>query len=401
MGDEWQPEAVIRLRLDRLKKDYIEYISVNTEKIDSNIPVFFGQVITALDKTLPELGSDLFDKFIDAMAFAVLDASKQSNDIPFIEKVFENALRSKRGNRGRTIYDILLGMKMINTGKYAEAAEQLKKYRTIDVIICPSVAYCYFVLSTQQTTAEVPEGIQRPNNMALAAREQMIELVRLKPPINRLQDLEIAEDPRINKIFWFMIKQAIEWFPSEREFIRIGVEKASRDGKRDIKEELLNIAIERFYKDMFFLRELYKLKLENRDAGGVAGVVKQMTQQYPDDLEPLYYGLKLSIITLRPDTYSVFRKLAVKKNIPLSALLLMDYLLEMMSGKQAEAAACMEEIRKRFKPQHYFVTLLEYVAHDFQSEDAKKVKRAKKAVFDAIDQYCIKLLKIEAPNGKI
>jgi hypothetical protein len=42
------------------------------------------------------------------------------------------------------------------------------------------------------------------------------------------------------------------------------------------------------------------------------------------------------------------------------------------------------------------VTLLEYVAHDFQSDDTKKVKRAKKAMFDAIDQYCMKLLKIEA-----
>ncbi|MEN6396318.1 MAG: hypothetical protein ABFC78_07535 [Methanoregula sp.] len=398
MGEEWQPEAVIRLRLDRLKKEYIEYINVNSEKIDANIPVFFGQVISSLDKAIPGISNELFDKFIDAVTFAVLETSKSSEDIPYIEKVFENALRSKRGNRGRTIYDILLGMKMINTGKYAEAADQLKKYRSIDVIICPAVAYCYFVLSTQQVPVENDSGslTQRPNNMALASREQMIELVRLKPPINRLQDLEIAEDPRINKIFWFMIKQAIEWFPSEREFIRIGIEKATRDGKRDIKEELLNIAIERFYKDMFFLRELYKLKLENRDAGGVAGVVKQMTQQYPDDLEPLYYGLKLSIITLRPDTYSVFRKLAVKKNIPASALLLLDYSFEMMSGKQVEAAACMDDIKKRFGLQHYFVTLLEYVAHDFQSDDLKKVRRAKKALFDSIDQYCIKLLKIEA-----
>ena len=194
-----------------------------------------------------------------------------------------------------------------------------KKYRSVDVIICPAIAYCHFVLSTQQTPVERVGGPQRPNNMSLAAREQMIELIRLNPPINRLQDLEIAEDPRIIKIFWFMIKQAIEWFPSEREFIRIGIEKASRDGKRDIKEELLNIAIERFYNDMFFLRELYKLKLENRDAGGVAGVVKQMTQQYPDDIEPIYYGLKLSIITSRMDTYFRFRKLAVNKSIPAQA----------------------------------------------------------------------------------
>jgi len=393
MGEEWQPEAVIRLKLERLKKEFVEYIAANSDKIDANIPVFFGQVIASLDKTLPDLSDDLYDQFIDAMAFAVLETSKKSEDIPFVEKLFDYALRNKRGTRNRAVYDILLGMKMINTGKYAEGAEQLKKYRSVDAIICPAMAYCYFVLSTQQ--AVVDRGAPRPNDMSLAAREQMIELVRLNPPINRLQDFEIVEDPRINKIFWFMIKQAIDWFPSEREFIRIGIEKAAKDGKRDIKEELLNIAIERFYNDMFFLRELYKLKLENRDAGGIAGVVKQMTQQYPDDIEPVYYGIKLSIITSRMDTYFRFRKLAVAKNISPLALLLLDYSFEMMSGKRAEAAACMDEIKKRVGTQHYFVTLLEYVGHDFQSDDVKKVKRAKKALFDAIDQYCMKLLKIE------
>ena len=61
------------------------------------------------------------------MAFAVLEASKRSDDIPFVEKLFDYALRNKRGNRNRAVYDILLGMKMINTGKYAEGAEQAQK----------------------------------------------------------------------------------------------------------------------------------------------------------------------------------------------------------------------------------------------------------------------------------
>lgn len=395
MGEEWQPEAVYRLKLDRLKKDFIEYIYANSERIDANIPVFFGHVIASLDKTLPGLSDELYDQFIDAMAFAVLEASKKSEDIPFVEKLFDYAMRNKRVSRNRVVYDILLGMKMINTGKYAEGAEQLKKYRNVDALICPAVAYCFFVLSTQQSPIEISSEGQRLKDMALAAREQMMDLVRINPPINRLQDLEITEDPRINKIFWFMIKKAIDWFPSERAFLRIGLEKATRDNRRDLKEELLNIAIERFYNDMFFLRELYKLKLENRDAGGVAGVVKQMTQQYPDDPEPIYYGLKLSVITSRPDTYFKFRKLAASKNFPVRALVLLDYAFEVMSGKQVEAAACMDEIKKRFGPQNYFVTLLEYVAHDFQSDDTKKVKRAKKAIFDAVDQYCSTLLKID------
>ena len=220
----------------------------------------------------------------------------------------------------------------------------------------------------------------------------MIELVRIEPPVNRLRELDITEDPGINKIFWFMIKQAIDWFPSEREFFRIGLEKAAKDGKREIREELLSIAIERFYNDMYFLRELYKHKLENRDAGGVAGVVKQMTQQYPDDLEPIYYGLKLSIMTTRVETYYRFRKLAVLKNIPQNALLVLDFAFELMSGKQDEALACLEEIKIKFGARHYYATLLEYVAHDFLSDDEKKVKQAKKAMIDSIDQYLPKVI---------
>ena len=198
--------------------------------------------------------------------------------------------------------------------------------------------------------------------------------------------MEVADDPRINKIFWFMINQAIEWFPSEREFLRIGIEKASRDESKDIKEDLLRIAIGRFHNDMDFLRELYKLKLENRDAGGVAGVIKQMTQQRPDDIEPVYYGMLFSIVTARVDAYHHFRKLAVQKKIPANAPLLLDVAFEIMAGKPFEVRACLDEIHVKFGPQHYFVTLLEYVAAHFFSDDEKKVKRAKKALIDAIDQ---------------
>jgi hypothetical protein len=85
----------------------------------------------------------------------------------------------------------------------------------------------------------------------------------------------------------------------------------------------------------------------------------------------------------------------LSKNIPKNALLLLDYAFELVNGKQHEALACLDEIRMKFGAQHYYVTLLEYVAHDFLSDDEKKVKQAKKAIIDSIDQYCMKLLKIK------
>jgi hypothetical protein len=395
MVEEWQPDAIIRLKLDQIKHDFFDYIDKNIDKIDENIPVFYGHVIATLEKNLPEISDELHDQFIDNITVRVLNTSKRSDDLIFIEKLFDYAERNKHNKKGRAIYDIMLGIRMVDLGKYPEAMEMLKKYRTADVLILPALAYCYLVpaLKTGENISS-EELIRGPTPAALAAREQMIELVRLKPPVNRLKEMGIGDDPGINKIFWFMLKQAIEWFPSEREFLRIGIEKATKDGRKDIREELLSTAIERFFDDMYFLRESYKLKLESRDAGGVAGIVRQMTQQYPDELEPVYYGLKLAIITNREDVYHKFRKLALSKNIPKNALLLLDFVFELVNGKQHEALACLDEIRMKFGTQHYYVTLLEYVAHDFLSDDEKKVKQAKKAIIDSIDQYCMKLLKI-------
>ena len=396
MDDEWQPDAIIRRKLDQIKHDFFDYIDKNIDKIDANIPVFYGHVIATLEKNLPEISDELHDQFIDKITVRILNTSKRSDDLTFIEKLFDYAERNRHNKKGKALYDIMLGMKMINLGKYPDAIELLKKYRTADALICPALAYCYLVPALQQgENINAEELIRGPTPAALAAREQMIELVRLNPPVNRLKEMGIGDDPGINKIFWFMLKQAIEWFPSDREFLRIGLEKASKDGRKDIREELLGTAIERFFDDMYFLRESYKQKLENRDAGGVAGIVKQMTQQYPEELEPVYYGLKLAIITNREDVYYKFRKLALSKNIPKNALLLLDFAFELVNGKQNEALACLDEIKMKFGTQHYYVTLLEYVAHDFHSDDEKKVKQAKKAIIDSIDQYCMKLLKIK------
>jgi hypothetical protein len=396
MDDEWQPDAIIRRKLDQIKHDFFDYIDKNIDKIDANIPVFYGHVIATLEKNLPEISDELHDQFIDKITVRILNTSKRSDDLTFIEKLFDYAERNRHNKKGKALYDIMLGMKMINLGKYPEAIELLKKYRTADALICPALAYCYLVPALQQgENINAEELIRGPTPAALAAREQMIELIRLNPPVNRLKEMGIGDDPGINKIFWFMLKQAIEWFPSDREFLRIGLEKASKDGMKDIREELLGTAIERFFDDMYFLRESYKQKLENRDAGGVAGIVKQMTQQYPEELEPVYYGLKLAIITNREDVYYKFRKLALSKNIPKNALLLLDFAFELVNGKQNEALACLDEIKMKFGTQHYYVTLLEYVAHDFHSDDEKKVKQAKKAIIDSIDQYCMKLLKIK------
>lgn len=396
MSEEWQPEAILKAKTIQLQREFFDYIEKNIDKIDANVPVFYGHVAATLDNSLPNISEEVRDHFIDAVTVKVLEYSKKANEIPFIEKLLDYAMRNKKNQKSRAFYDIMLGIRLLNHSRYAEAAELLKKYRNVDAIIGPAIAYCYYVLSTQQMQPGQEANSARPNEMMLASREQMIELVRLHPPINRLKDNQMLEDPRITKVFWFMINRAIEWFPSEREFLRIGIEKATKDGNIEVKEELLNTAIERFYNDMFFLREMYRLKLEHRDAGGIAGVVKQMIQQFPEEIEPIYYGLRLSIITARGETYSRFRKMALGKNIHPNVLLLLDFAFELMSGRHAESLACLDEIKQKFGHRHFYVTLLEYVVHDALSDDEKRVKKAKKVLIDSLDQYCMKILKIRA-----
>ncbi|MDD1697534.1 MAG: hypothetical protein LUQ36_04150 [Methanoregula sp.] len=395
MDLESQPDAVIRLKLDQLKSDFYEYIEKNSEKIDTNIPVFYGQVIATLEKALPGINDDLYDRFIDSITLRVLEKSAMSTDVSYAAKLFDYAERNKHKKTGKTLNEIVLGIILIKTEKYSEAIERLKKYRNVDAMICPALAYCYLVRALPSGGPDADEAIRGPTPNALAAREQMIEMIRLNPPVNRLREMGIGEDPGMNRIFWFMLKKAIEWFPENREFLRIGIDKASKDNRRDIKEELLGIATERFFNDMYFLRELYKLKIENRDAGGVAGVVRQMTQQFPDDPEPIYYGIKLAIMTTHADVFYRFRKLAVAKNIPRTVLALLDFGFEIMSGKKNEALACLDEVKNVFGRHHYFVTLLDYVARDIFSDDEKKARQAKKALIDSIDQYCLTLLKVE------
>ena len=47
-------DAIIYDKLNLLKKDFYGYIERNTVKVDANLPVFFGYVISALENSFPE-----------------------------------------------------------------------------------------------------------------------------------------------------------------------------------------------------------------------------------------------------------------------------------------------------------------------------------------------------------
>ncbi|MBP1929544.1 hypothetical protein J2741_002091 [Methanolinea mesophila] len=390
MDEEWQPDAIIDLKIGEVKKDLYEYVEKNPDKIDSNIPIFFGHVVAILEKSFPHMSDAAHDRFIDDITVKVLLGSPHATDVDYIEKLFRHAIRTRRRPTGRALFDIILGIKMIDLGRYNEAVEILMKYRTLDAIVCTAIAYSYHVLAGELQGGGERPAKATPSQMDLNAREQMIELARLRPPVNRLKFPQVVQDLRVNKIFWYMLRLGIEWFPHEQEFLKIGLEKAKKDGNREMRGELLKIASERYYNDMFFLRELYHFKLEARDLGGATAVVRQMMQQHPEELEPIYYGMQLSILSSQNTAYHQFRSAAISKKMPVSLILLLDCAFVVMSGQQNDVTACMEDMKRKMTGKNHYLTLIEYTVHDIFSGDDKRVKAARKAFLDSLDQYCLK-----------
>jgi hypothetical protein len=96
MRGEKLSDAIAYEKLNLLKKDFFGYIKKNTEKVDANLPVFYGHVVSALENSFPGITDESYDEFIDLIAFEVLDVSKNSGDYEYIRKVIHNALRFRR-----------------------------------------------------------------------------------------------------------------------------------------------------------------------------------------------------------------------------------------------------------------------------------------------------------------
>jgi hypothetical protein len=387
-------DAIIYDKLNLLKKDFSGYIERNTTKVDENLPVFFGHMISALERSFPNIPDESYDDFIDSITFKVLDASTHINDFDYVKRVILNALRLKKRKDAEFGVNLVVGLKLLKAGDYGHALDFLKKYGELDAKIGMAVAYCHYVLSLREfkKNEEVPRN-QRPGEMELLARETLLNLARVKPPVNQLKQLEMDDPAFLEKCFWQMTFLGIEWFPSEIWFIEVGLKNARLTDNADMKKHLLEIGSERFYTDMTFLREMYYFKLENRDAAGAAGVVNQLIKQYPQELEPILLGLKLSLLLTKKITYQSFRKLATTKGMPASIIELFDLSFDLLNQDKNAAMNKIMEFEREFPKYQYYITALRYIAADFFSDNETRVKRAKRALIDSIDQFCSEELK--------
>jgi len=401
MRGEKLSDAIVYDKLNLLKKDFFGYIRNNTEKVDSNLPVFYGHVVSALENSFPDIPDETYDEFIDQITFEVLDASKNSGDFEFVRKVIHNALRFKKKKDAETGINIVVGLKLLKSGDYPHAIDYLKYYCNLDAKLGTAVAYCYYTLSLREFKSDDESAHnQRPGEMELLARETLLDLAHKSAPLQKMKQLELEDPSFLEKFFWQMIFLGLEWFPSERWFLEIGLENAALVNDTEMRKRLLDISSERFYNDFHFLRVMYYYYLDNRDASGAAGVLNHLIRQYPDDLEPIYLGLRFSLLTKKKITYHSFRKLANQKGMPVHTIYLFDISFDLLNGDKTEALNRIAEFEKEFPHFQYYATTLRYIANDFFSNDEMQVKKAKKAFLDSVDQYCSEEIKKKGVSSK-
>ena len=389
-------DAIRYDKVDALKNDLFFYIDSNPEKITSNIPVFFGHVMSALDNAFPDIDNNSYDAFIDAISFRIMKSSPEAKKVEFLEKITSNALRCKKKKSGRSTLRILSGVKLLDVGKYREAIDYFGDYWKYDARIGMYAAFCYYALSENEKRNMLGEKNDRPTRLELQARETLLEMAKVKPSVNRLKQLDIDDTESMDRAFWLMTKKSLEWFPAEKWFLRIGIEKARADGNEDKRSQLLSYAVEKFYNDQNFLRENFYLKLEKRDGVGAAGIVKQMIQQNPKSLEPFYYGIKLSLLSNSKNSYNEFRDTALEKGMPNYLVQLFDLAIYVMRDEQKEAKIQFKQLKKRFKSLNFYLVALEYLMNDiFLEDDEKRRKTSKNAFFESIDKYAMQVMKIQ------
>lgn len=399
MRGEQLSDAIVYDKLHVLKKDFSGYIERNSAKVDANLPVFFGYVVSALESSFPHLGDDDHDEFIDSITFKVLDASRNIADFDYIRRVKTNALRFKKMKNADQGINIVIGLRLVKAGDPVHGLEFLKKYATLDVKLGMAVAHCYYTLSLREfrKDEESPSKNLRPGEMELFAREMLLKLSKTNPPINSLRQLDIDDPSFLEKIFWQMIFIGLEWFPDEIWFINTGLKNAVDTNDAAMRKRILEIGTERFYTNINILREMYYYYLENRDPASAAGVVNQLIKQYPHELEPIYLGLKLSLLTQKKMTYHGFRKLAVTNNMPSQIVDLFDFTFDLLNHEPREAMARIAEFENEFPRFQYYALTLKYIASDLLSTDEVRNKKARKVLLDSLENFSLLELQNKKP----
>ncbi len=391
MGTGYIPDAVILNKLEAKRGDLFQYIEKNIGIIDDNLPLFLGKVTSLLEKANVTIPDPAHDALIDAVTFKVMSTSPRATDAEYIARLCELTKGMKREHEKVGGIDLAAGITLMKHKQYLQAAPYLEPYRSYDAQIGCWHAFCYYAL--YRDGSEEPGFIPSERwNYFKIARKLMGELGQWSPAYHRLISGELDDMNWLWEAFWLMIFSAMEWLPEERWYIELGIKKAKETENEVILARLLQIALVRFPHDMSFYREAYFRNFNEGELDGAIALVREMEKQHPLELEPLYYGLRTSFYMQDASLYSEYRRAAVEKQMPVHVLQILDFGYAFMKGKTEQAGLCLDEFGDTFPQFRYFSGLMEYivVVQKLQDNDTRR------AVFRAIDQFCIRMLQIPA-----
>ena len=388
MADGFVPEVVVSNRLEKAKAEIFSYIESNAEAIDGNFPVFFGNVVMILDRAGVPIADASYDEFIDAIVFRVFEVSKRAGDLKFLNRACEIACGMKRKKERKAGVHLAAAAKLMKIGMPLAATVFLQPYRKHDAAVGCWYAYCYYVLYKEGSTEPGYSAAERWNYLK-AARQYMEELGQLRPGMQRLVRGELEQDRWLAEPFWVMIFLATEWIPDNRWFLEIGIARSKQEKNDVALVKMLQIGLIRFPDEMFFYREAYHLKFEQGDLADAMGLIRDLIQRFPDDLEPVYYGLRTALY-LPGEEFNTFRKVAERLKMPGHVLCLIDYAYAFLRGRRGQATLCLDEFHRKYPSLNYYSDMLRFVTADLPPTEMG----VNAAVFTSIDHFCKRMLKI-------
>jgi len=389
MAGGFIPEIVVSDRLDKAKAEIFSFIETNAEAIDENFPSFFGKIATILERANVPIPDQVHDEFIDAVVYQVFNVSKRAGDPRFVSRVCDIACGLKRKKERKAGAHLAAAVKLMKIGMPIAAAAYLRPYWKHDAAVGCWYAYCHYILYKEGSAEPGYSAAERWNYLK-SARQYMDELGQLRPGLQRLVRGELEQDSWLAEPFWVMIFLATEWLPDNRWFLQIGLARAKQDRNDVALVKMLQIALVRFPDDISFYREAYHLKFEQGDLGDALSFIRDMLEKFPDDLEPVYYGLRTALYLPRDAEYNGFRRLAEERKMPGHVLHLIDYVYAVLRGRQGQAALCLDEFQRKYPSLNYYSDLLRFVTIDAPAcPDGLN-----RAVFTSVDHFCKRMLRI-------
>lgn len=371
-------------RFVQFRDTFLEYIGNNTESIENNLPVFYTHSLASFNESFPDADDDLFNSFIDSITCRILETSASARDKDFISRLCYRASENKKGDKDNFVIDVSAGMRLLMAGNHTEVIKYLADHRKRDITIIMALAYSSLLRDKVNNNS----GNCIPGDGEIAAREIILKSTIGRQYIDGIRMLPQDSQVKLNNIFWHMLEKAMEWFPVEPNFILTALRKSVNERFEKKQQLMMNLAGEKFPDDRVLMFEVFNIRFSNRELGLANNIVTRLMKRYPNDMQVIYMGMKLSLECKNVMNYRVLRDHALKLDMPPKVIDMMDLGNKFINATQYDANQHLIRIINSDPRDEFYYMLLQYLLEDYYSPDKERSLRAKKKMLRSIDNYC-------------